>query len=201
MGVRKSTLEGLERLGVKVKTVLNEEQLRAVEILREAGIESEEGLSEDLFLLVSSLVPLPNVDLLVTDKDNRILLTRRNDEFFQKSWHIPGGTMRYGESFDTAIRKTAQRELGCTIEYNPTPIAVRNVIRGQNLKQRFPRERGHNVAILFRCFLPENYVIDNRERSEDDNGYIKWFEKLPDNFMKIQYVYKDVLGEWIKEKA
>ena len=180
-----------------MKSVLNEQQHRAVELLRNADITPEEGLPEDLFLLVSALVPLPNVDLLITDNANRILLTRRQDEFFERSWHIPGGTMRYGESFDNAIISTGLRELGCIVEYDPIPITVRNVIRGLNPGICHPRERGHNVAVLFRCSLPSSYIIDNKNLTENDNGYIKWFDKLPDDFMKIQYVYSDILTDWM----
>ncbi len=182
-----------------MKQVLDLEQREAVQTLRNADINSEEGLPEELFLLVSSLVPLPNVDLLIVGDDNRILLTRRRDSFFENSWHIPGGTMRYGESFEHAIKSTALRELKSSVSFDDEPIAVKNVIRGLNNRQEYPRERGHNVAILYRCFLPQDYVIDNGELTEKDNGYIKWFDFLPDDFMSIQNVYKDILKQWVKK--
>ena len=183
----------------EIKPYLTQNQYRATESLRQAQIASEYGLPENLFLLVSALVPLTNVDLLITDDSHRILLVRRNDAFFEKSWHIPGRTMRYGESFEHAVSCAARKEIGCEVDYEKKPIAIRNVIRGLNFDIKYPRERGHNVAILYRCYVPVSYEIDNGNLKEDDDGYIKWFEKLPDDFMKIQYVYKDVLSEWIKE--
>ncbi len=176
------------------------ELMQAVELLRNAAIDPKQGLPQPLFLLVSSLVPLPNVDLLVINEKNQILLARRNDPFFQKSWHIPGGCMRYGEEFDTRIQETARKELGCEVCYDRNPVAVRNVIRGPNPSQAYPRERGHNVAILFRCRLPGEHWIDNHGLGEDDNGYLKWFDTLPDDFMKIQEVYFDILSAWRKNR-
>ena len=76
---------------------LSHELQHAVESLRCAHVDGRQGLPETLFLLVSSLVPLPNVDLLITDKAGRLLLARRNDRFFGTSWHIPGGCMRKEE--------------------------------------------------------------------------------------------------------
>lgn len=190
---------GITELVDEIKPYLTQEQSKAIETLRLAQIASEQGLPENLFLLVSALVPLPNVDLLITDKNHRILLARRNDGFFEKSWHIPGRTMRYGESFEHAISCAARKEIGCEVEYEREPIAVKNVIRGLNYNIEYPRERGHNVAILYRCNVPVSYEIDNGKLNEDDDGYIKWFDKLPEDFLKIQYVYKDVLREWIKE--
>lgn len=169
---------------------------RAIQVLRQAKIDGRNGLPENLFLMISGLVPLPNVDLLITNKENQLLLSRRNDTFFQPSWHIPGGCMRYGESFERRIQQTALRELGTEIEFDPEPVTVRNVLRGENLALEHPNERGHNVAILFRGRLPYGFEIDNGNKSEQDDGYLKWFDHLPRDFMKIQNVYSDILQPW-----
>lgn len=176
--------------------LLTEEQRKAVELLRRAEIDTDNGMPEELFLLVSSLVPLPNVDLLVVDRQERLLLSRRCDPFYPKSWHIPGGCMRFNEDFARRIQETARAELDCTVSFDETPLAVRNVIREPNENLLHPRERGHNVAILFRCYLPDGYQIDNGGRSEDDNGYLKWFDRLPEDFLEIQHVFDDVLKPW-----
>lgn len=170
----------------------------AVEQLRQAELDASNGLPQELFLFVSALVPLPNVDLLIVNAQKQILLSRRNDGFFQKSWHIPGGCMRYGETFENRIQETARHELGSFVHFETEPIAVRNVIRGINPRQEHPMERGHNVAILFRCTLPDDYKIDNHGLGESDNGYLKWFDTLPDDFMQIQNVYADILTPWMK---
>ena len=180
---------------------LTREQCEAVRALRNAEFPAEQGLPEELFLLVSALVPLPNVDLLIVNEGGQLLLSRRNDAFFERSWHIPGGCMRYGEDFETRVRETARKELGCEVEFDREPIAVRNVLRGEAPGLEHPRERGHNVAILFRCALPKEYSIDNGEKNEDEAGFLKWFDRLPPDFMKIQHVYDDVLKPWMEEQA
>ena len=42
--------------------LLTKEHQQAVELLRQAELDTDNGMPEELFLLVSSLVPLPNVD-------------------------------------------------------------------------------------------------------------------------------------------
>lgn len=177
---------------------LTEEQKQAVELLRQAEINTDHGMPEELFLLVSSLVPLPNVDLLVVDRQGRLLLSRRNDPFYEKNWHIPGGCMRYNEDFSQRVRETARIELGCSVSFDETPLAVRNVIRGPKQTLLHPRERGHNVAILYRCELPENYQVrlHNQGMTEEDSGYLKWFSRLPEDFSVVQHVYDDILEPW-----
>ncbi len=180
---------------------MTEEQRAAVRVLRGAEFPSERGLPEELFLLASALVPLPNVDLLLVNERGQLLLARRNDPFFEPSWHIPGGCMRYGEDFGTRILETARKELGTEVGFDPEPLAVRNVIRGPAAGLAHPRERGHNVAILFRCTLPEGWRIDNGKRTEEEAGYLRWFDSLPPDFMKIQHVYDDILKPWMEERA
>lgn len=179
---------------------LQDDRSRAIELLRATEWNPENGLPQSLFLLVSGLIPIPNVDLLVVNEKNQLLLSRRNDEYFENSWHIPGGCMRFGEDFATRIQETAVRELQTKVTFEEEPIAVRSVVRGLNTKQKYPHERGHMVAILFKCKLPDGFQINNADLTEQDNGYLKWFDTLPEDFMKIQEIYADVLSDWKPKK-
>lgn len=174
------------------------EQLQAVQLLRDENLVTDDGMPEELFLFISGLIPLANVDLLITNASGEILLTRRKDSWYQNSWHIPGGCMHYGESFLHCVQATAMRELGTAVEVDTEPLTVRNVIRGINKCGSHPRERGHNVAILFQCTLPPDYQIDNGTKTDQDDGYAAWFQILPKDFMEIQHVYDDILSPWIQ---
>jgi colanic acid biosynthesis protein WcaH len=109
--------------------------------------EPSAGLPEDLFLIVSRLTPLVNVDLLIQDERRGTLLTWRDDRFYGAGWHVPGGIIRYKQTAGECIRATAQRELGAAVEFEPEPIAVI-----QNIEP-VRRERGHFIALLYRCRL------------------------------------------------
>lgn len=171
-------------------------QQEAVDILRKSEFNTDDGMPQDLFLFVSGLVPLANVDLLITNEKGQILLSRRCDQWYQNSWHIPGGCMHYGEDFLHCVQQTAIRELGTVVIMDPEPVAIRNVIRGVDTSKQYPRERGHNIAVLFSCRLPEGFMIDNGFKTENDNGYVAWFDKLPEDFMRIQRVYGHILERW-----
>ena len=168
----------------------------AIELLRNAELDTDRGMPEALFWTVSALIPVPNVDLLIVNGRGELLLSWRKDDFYGESWHIPGGCMHFNESFGHCIQETAKREIHTEVDYDEEAVAVRNVIRGLHYSQRHPRERGHNVAMLFRCRLPEGFEIDNGQLCESDNGYLKWFAKLPEDFMQIQHIYDDILEPW-----
>ena len=179
-------------------TLISREAQEAVLQLRSLEPAQQNGLPQELFLLISSLVPLVNVELLVVNEKNQLLLSRRNDRYFEKSWHIPSCYMRIYESFSQCVHATALRELGRDVTFPEVPVAVRNIIREANSRQECPNECGHNVAMLFRSSLPADYMINNGEKGPDDDGFLRWFNVLPENFKKIQMAYADVLSDWIK---
>ena len=85
----------------------------AIATLRAAlGPAPRNGLPEDLFLFVSSLTPLVNVDLLIRDDAGRMLLGWRHDAFYGPGWHVPGSfiptitpTTRWQRSISKRFRK------------------------------------------------------------------------------------------------
>ena len=172
-------------------------QIEAINYLREANFDSSDGLPEELFLFASSLVPLPNIDMLIVDEQNRILLSRRNDDFFDKSWHIPGGCIRYNQTMQTCVCDSMLRELGNIIPFDETPIMVRDVIRGKRENIQHPYERGHNISMLFRCYWPSQCIINNQNKHPNDDGYLEFFDKLPSDFLALQHVFDDVLQPWL----
>lgn len=173
-----------------------DDQTPGVSLLRESGIDARDGLPEDVFLLVSSLTPIPNVDLLVVNRQNQVLLAWRDDPYCGSGWHIPGGCIRYGETMLERVHKTALRELGCDVDVQPMPIGVQDALSPPRKHLQWPDDRGHHISILFRCTLPEEYKIDNGNKQPTDVGYLEWFSKFPENFLPIHLGYGKVLDPW-----
>lgn len=143
----------------------------------------ENGLPEEVFLMVSALVPIANVDLFIINDKKEILLLWRDDEYFGKGWSIPGGCMRFGETLEDRVHKTALNELGQDVSIIRGPITAIDVIRGANFHLKFPNTRGHNITIPFLCKL-STYMQPNKN--------LKWFSKIPEDILEVHHVY-DVL--------
>lgn len=145
---------------------------------------AEDGLPEELFLFATEITPMVNVDLLVKDKDNRILLSWRKDEFYDEGWHVPGGIIRLKETFDERIRKVAEIELGCkNIIYNEQPIDVVPIICPEM------KQRGHFISFIYECSFPDGFEIHNAV-SENQAGYLKWHDTCPNNLLKVHSFYR-----------
>jgi hypothetical protein len=81
----------------------------------------QNGLPDELFLFISRMTPLINVDLLIKDAQGRTLLTWRDDVFYGAAWHVPGGIIRYKERAADRIQNCAAEEKGVPSSSNPFP--------------------------------------------------------------------------------
>lgn len=171
---------------------------RAVEELKRAmevdGVDPVKGLPEELFIFSTTLVPIVNIDLFVTNDKNQLLLAWRDDIYHGKGWHIPGGCVRLKEKLETRIIKTAEKELGVSIDYNPEPIAVREIIE-HNYRPTLSNqlERCHNISFLYRCSIKPGYEVPKRM----DGVELMWFSSLPEELLKTHIdLYRDIIENY-----
>lgn len=162
--------------------------------LERKNINPTEGLPLEVFEWISSMVPIANVDLLILNEKNEILLSWRDDVYYGKGWHIPGGCIRFKETLDERIQKTAESEIGTRVITDYKPIAIREVIVGR--KQDTPIKRAHHIAILYECRLPDGFEIANEGKNEQAAGYLKWFSEIPENILQVHDVYFDVMDKY-----
>jgi ADP-ribose pyrophosphatase YjhB (NUDIX family) len=142
------------------------------------------GLPEELFLFVSRVTPLINVDLLIQDDAGRTLLTWRSDRFFGNGWHVPGGIIRYRETAAKRIASVARDELQTTVEFDPVVVMIYESIASER------RDRAHSISLLYRCRLTGE--LDQRWRCDPKRplpNHWLWHDSCPENLIPEQRVY------------
>lgn len=147
------------------------------------------GLPDDVFHYISRTTPLVNLDLLIKDEEGRTLLAWRNDRFCGSGWHVPGGIIRFKESFDERARKIAETEIGTTLKIDMTPIAISEIIT----PVRECDIRGHFISILLQCHLVSSFIPANLSVSANEPGYLKWHAECPDNLLRLQEIYRNLI--------
>jgi colanic acid biosynthesis protein WcaH len=155
----------------------------AIALLNKEIVAPESGLPEEVFLLVSRLTPMANVDLLVKDENGRTLLAWRDDKYAGRGWHLPGGIIRFKEKVADRIMKVAETEIGERVEFDPAPLALNEIMCAHD-------ERGHFISILFKCSLPSQFVPKNAGLTNNDPGFLKWHETCPGNLIKVHKMYR-----------
>ena len=144
-----------------------------------------EGLSEEIFLFISRVTPLINVDLLLKNEQNNTLLTWRDDGYYPPGWHIPGGIIRCKETISDRIHVVAASELGTDIRFKKTPLAINEAIHPTR------KNRGHFISLLYKCTLisPLNKNI-KYEKGILKPGEWMWHNKCPYNIHTSHNVYR-----------
>lgn len=156
--------------------------LKAIQQIETLVLSPEKGIPEALFLFISRLTPLVNVDLLIRNEQEQMLLTWRSDAIFGQGWHLPGGCVRIGESFADRIAAVAANELGTGVTFAPTPLAVYETV------DRTRPARTHHVSLLFDCKLtgqPRGYQKHTDKPPEA--GAWAWHSSCPDDFLQADY--------------
>lgn len=157
----------------------------ALATLAEALGPARHGLPEEVFLYVSSLTPMINVDLLIRDEAGRVLLTWRDDAFYGPGWHVPGGIIRFKEKAAERIAAVAAGELGATVNFDPTPMALHEIMNPER------DVRGHFISLLHACRLTS--ALDETRRFDPAApraGDWAWHARCPDNIIRVHEIYR-----------
>ena len=144
-----------------------------------------QGLPDDLFLFVSRITPLINVDLLIKNEQNHTLLTWRDDEYYTTGWHIPGGIIRYKETIADRIKAVAKDELGAKIEFKDSPLAIKDGFNDKN------KNRGHFISLLYQCTLITQPNDDLRcTGNSPKKEEWMWHSTCPANIIPVHEMYR-----------
>ena len=68
---------------------------------------------------IFSRVPRLTVEVVISSPEQGVLLSLRDIEPCRGMWHLPGGTVRFGEPVADAVKRVAQQELGLTVSVGP----------------------------------------------------------------------------------
>lgn len=80
-------------------------------------------IPENLYRQILPVIPIPCVDLLIVDREKRVLLVKRRNEPAKGLWWLPGGRVHIGEMRATAAVRKLHEECGLKVFENP-PIEL-----------------------------------------------------------------------------
>lgn len=126
---------------------------------------------------IFSRVPRLTVEVVIASSDRGVLLALRDFGPCKGLWHLPGGTVRFGEPVTEAVKRVARDELGLTvgvgellgyIEYpshydNGLDSPVGLAFRAQPSIADMPYERHLPSECVWFTTLPENMHDEQRE--------------------------------------
>jgi ADP-ribose pyrophosphatase YjhB (NUDIX family) len=127
---------------------------------------------------IFSRVPRLTVEVVITAaKTGGILLTRRESGPCRGLWHIPGGTVRFGEPLTEAVARVARQELGVEVVVGPLIGYI-----------EYPSHRvipDWPVGMAFQAKL----LWPGAPGEVDRPGRVAWFSQLPEEMHEEQKTF------------
>lgn len=140
---------------------------KATSVLRAALPQAE-------YEAIYARVPRLTVELVIVSSDG-ILLTRRQAGPCAGLWHIPGGTVRYGEPLTDAVHRVAFQELGVEV--------LNDGLLGYiEYPSHFERGLDWPVGIAFGLHM----APPSAGRFHGGDELVAWFTTLPDEMHEEQ---------------
>ncbi len=133
-------------------------------------------LTNKEFSEIYSKVPRLTVEVLIQGEEG-IFLTKRSIEPCKNQWHIPGGTVYFGESLVGAVQRIAERELNIKV----SDVKFRDYIE---YPSHYQNGLDCPIGLVFQVL---SYAGEVRSNEEAENS--GWFTKSPANMHADQDVY------------
>lgn len=124
-----------------------------------------EPLPKAEFDWIFSRVPRLTVEVVISLPERGILLSLRDIEPCRDMWHLPGGTVRFGEPVADAVTRVADQELGVTASVGPLLGYI-------EYPSHYNNGLDSPVGLAFAAEIP---------RAETVPHGCRWFKTLPDN--------------------
>lgn len=139
-------------------------------------------LSKEAFNEIYRLVPRLSVDLLI-NREGSIVLSKRDIDPGRGKWHLPGGTILFGETVEEAVKRIAVEETGLCVEV----VEILGIIE-YSARNAF----GQAVSVVF-LVHPKFGRLKGSEQAEK----IDFFTDLPRGIMGEvrNFLIRSKLGE------
>jgi 8-oxo-dGTP pyrophosphatase MutT (NUDIX family) len=127
-------------------------------------------LPQDEFDWIFSRVPRLTVEVVIASSDRGVLLALRDFGPCKGLWHLPGGTVRFGEPVTEAVKRVARDELGLT-------VGVGELLGYIEYPSHYDNGLDSPVGLAFRAQPPIAHIPDERHQPSES----AWFTTLPEN--------------------
>lgn len=127
-------------------------------------------LSEEEYKYIFNKVPRLCVDLIIV-KNKKLLLTKRSIQPYKGFWHFPGGSVRYKERINQAIKGVSKSELGVRVVSQKFLGYMEILKDGKYI---------HALSLVFKC------KINSKEQPKplEQASEVRFFDKSPPKIIK-----------------
>ena len=134
-------------------------------------------MSSDTFLDFRKSFPFSVIEIIICNKDNEFLLTKRAIEPFKNKWHFPGGIVERNTSLEKMVKIIAKRELNLNVKIDKFVGVYESILP----------ER-HDISHIYIVHITKGDIKLDFQSTE-----VKIFDKIPKNIIPLhQKIWQDI---------
>lgn len=117
-------------------------------------------LTDAEFIEIISKTPLISIDLVIRNKEDKILMGQRLNEPARGKWFVPGGRIRKNECLEEAFERVSLDELGQKIYLSEARLLGLFTHKYNTNYKCIEGISTHYVVLAYEIFLTEKVDID-----------------------------------------
>lgn len=128
-------------------------------------------IKSDKFLNIVASTPLVSIDLVIRNKQGRVLLGYRTNNPAKGYWFVPGGIIRKNERLDAAFNRISENEIGLIYDRDDSKFLgvfehyyPENFLEADNVDT-------HYVVLAHEIHLPDHTKI----LGDDQHSELRWW--------------------------
>lgn len=125
--------------------------------------------------------PMITVDAII-ERDDKILLIKRENEPFKGQWALPGGFVEYGESAEDAIIREVKEEANLD-------MSIKTLLGVYSKPGRDPR--GHVISI---CYVAS---AKGEEKGGTDASDAAFFSPAEIKELELAFDHRDIIADYL----
>ena len=123
-------------------------------------------LTKKEFITIYKKVPRIVVDVVIKDK-NGVVMVKRDIEPGKGKWHLPGGSVYYGERLENAVKRKALEETGLRVR-------VKKFLFVYEIPRKYVHR--HEISLVYLA-----QPVSGKLKAGEGNSDAKFFKKPPRN--------------------
>jgi len=124
-------------------------------------------MSSDAFLNFRKSFPFSVVEVIICNKNNEFLLTKRAIEPFKNKWHFPGGLVEKNTSLKKMVKIIAKREVGLDVKIDKFIGVYESIM-----------PKRHDISHLYLTHYSKGTIKLDFQSTDS-----KFFKRVPNNIV------------------
>lgn len=144
-------------------------------------------IEQELYDQILRVMPIPCVDLLITDDLGCVLLVKRKNDPMKDHWWFPGGRVLFNETREQAARRKLYEECGLL----PETIGEMGTF-DMILPLTGTDQISHGITTLFHVTIGTNnqVTVDDQSVSAEWRSPENWLKEELHDFIKTHLIFE-----------